>query len=138
MLAVLERGEKLATDYRAPLAVWQFGTDLTFVALSGEVVVDYVHLLERGIGPLQLWIAAYCNDVFGYLPSVRVLSEGGYETRGLYTTTGWFAPGAQDAIVEKVRELVRHTGRKLPEYSKYMIHKYGNIFPRHLCRRAFI
>jgi len=115
MLALLDRGEKLPTHYRAPVAVWQFGPDLTFVALSGEVVVDYVHLLERGIGPLQLWIAAYCNDVFGYLPSVRVLTEGGYETRGLYTTTGWFAPSAQDAIVEKVRELVRRTGRKLPE-----------------------
>src|SRR6185295_9076793 len=41
MLAMLERGEKLPMHYRAPLEVWQFGSDLTLVALSGEVVVDY-------------------------------------------------------------------------------------------------
>lgn len=115
MLATLDRGGKLATHYRAPVAVWQFDTNLTLVALSGEVVVDYAHLVERGIGPLQLWVAAYCNDVFGYLPSARVLSEGGYECRGLYTTTGWFAPGAQDALIEKVRALAAGVGRKVPD-----------------------
>ena len=85
MLAMLDRGEKLPTHYTCPLAVWQFGKDLTLVGLSGEVVVDYVTALERALGPNQLWIAGYCNDVFGYLPSARVLGEGGYETRGLYS-----------------------------------------------------
>jgi neutral ceramidase len=115
MLAKLDRGEKLASAYDAPVAVWQFGTNLTLVALSGEVVVDYVPLVEQAIGPLQLWIAAYCNDVFGYFPSVRVLKEGGYECRGLYTTQGFFAPAAQDVLVAKVRELAQRAGRKLPE-----------------------
>lgn len=115
MLAKLERGEKLTTDYPAPVAVWQFGDDLTLVGLSGEVVVDYVGLLEETIGPLQLWIAAYCNDVFGYLPSARVLKEGGYECRGLYTTEGWFAPHAQAVLMTKLRELAVTAGRKLPE-----------------------
>lgn len=115
MLAILGRGEKLPTQYRAPVAVWQFGTNLTLVALSGEVVVDYVQLLERALGPLQLWVAAYCNDVFGYFPSARVLKEGGYETRGLNSIPGWFAPAAQNTLVEKVRELAVRAGRKLPQ-----------------------
>jgi neutral ceramidase len=114
MLAKLDRGEKITTTYAAPVAVWQFGDDLTLVGLSGEVVVDYVGLLEQAIGPLQLWIAAYCNDVFGYLPSARVLQEGGYECRGLYTTEGWFAPNAQNVLTSKVRELASSVGRKLP------------------------
>src|SRR5207249_10522478 len=67
-LAKLDRGEKPASTYDCPVAVWQFGTNLTLVALSGEVVVDYVPLVEQAIGPLLLWIAAYCNDVFGYFP----------------------------------------------------------------------
>jgi len=113
MLAKLDHGEKLAPSYDAPVAVWQFGTNLTLVALSGEVVVDYVPLVEQAIGPLQLWMAAYCNDVFGYFPSARVLQEGGYECRGLYTTSGFFAPAAQDVLVAKVRELARRAGRKL-------------------------
>src|SRR6185503_16232742 len=106
MLARLDRGEKLPTQYTCPLAVWQFGDDLTLVALSGEVVSDYVRLLEDALGPNRLWIAAYSNDVYGYLPSARVIREGGYETRGLYHgAIGYFAPAAQDVVVEKVREL---------------------------------
>ena len=113
MLQALDNGEKLPTHYRAPVAVWQFGTDLTLVALPGEVVVDYVHLIEKAIGPLRLWIAAYTNDVFGYLPSARVLSEGGYETRGLsHGGIGFFSPASQDAVVAKVEELAARAGRR--------------------------
>ncbi len=112
MLARLKAGETLPTTYRAPVAVWQFGTDLTLVGLPGEVVVDYVRLTEEALGPLKLWLSAYCNDTFGYLPSARVLREGGYETRGLYHGgIGYFAPEAQDALINKVRELAERVGR---------------------------
>jgi hypothetical protein len=115
MVAALDRGEKLPTHYGAPLTVWQFGDDLTLVGLSGEVVVDYVALLEKALGPNRLWPVAYCNDVFGYLPSARVLAEGGYETRGLYHGgIGRFAPTAQDVLVDKVRQLAEKAGRPLP------------------------
>jgi neutral ceramidase len=115
MLARMSRGEALPKDYRCQIAVWQFGDDLTLVALPGEVVSDYVRLLEDALGPNRLWIAAYSNDVFGYLPSARVLREGGYETRGLiYGGIGLFAPDAQEAVVAKVRELATKAGRKLP------------------------
>jgi hypothetical protein len=116
MLAALDRGEKLPTHYTCPLTVWQFGGDLTLVGLSGEVVVDYVPLLEKALGPNQLWIAAYCNDVFGYLPSARVLGEGGYEIRGLYSGgAGFFDPKAEEVLVAKVRELAKEAGRKVKE-----------------------
>ena len=115
LVALLEKGEQPPTHYTAPVAVWQFGGDLTLVGLPGEVVVDYVTLLEKALGPNQLWITAYCNDVFGYLPSARVLAEGGYETRGLYSGgAGFFAPQAQDVLVRKVRELAVKAGRKVP------------------------
>jgi hypothetical protein len=115
MLAALDKGEKLPREYSAPVAVWQFGEDLTLVALSGEVVVDYIGLLEKALGPNRLWPVAYCNDVFGYLPSARVLAEGGYETRGLYVGgIGLFDPKAQDVLVAKVRELAEKVGRKVP------------------------
>jgi hypothetical protein len=112
MLAMLDRGEKPPEHYTCPAAVWQFGADLTFVGLAGEVVVDYVTLLEHVLGPKPLWMAAYCNDVFGYLPSARVLDEGGYETRGLYAGgPGYFDRTAQDVLVSKVRELASRAGR---------------------------
>jgi hypothetical protein len=115
MLARLDRGQTLPSQYTCPVAVWQFNQDLTLVGLSGEVVVDYVTFLEKALGPRQLWLAAYCNDVFGYLPSARVLEEGGYETRGLYAGgIGLFEPRAQDVLVARVRELAQEAGRKLP------------------------
>ena len=84
--------------------------------MPGEVVVDYVLDLEKALGPNQLWIAAYCNDVFGYLPSARVLSEGGYETRGLYAGgPGLFDAKAEEVVVQTVRELAKEAGRKVPE-----------------------
>jgi hypothetical protein len=108
MLAVLDKGAQLPTQYAAPLTVWQFGKDLTLVGLSGEVVVDYVTDLEKALGPNHLWVAGYCNDVFGYLPSARVLSEGGYETRGLYSgSVGLFDAAAEKVVVERIRELAK-------------------------------
>jgi hypothetical protein len=72
-------------------------------------------MLEKALGPRKLWLAAYCNDVFGYLPSARVLREGGYETRGLYAGgIGLFDAKSQDVLVAKVRELAKKVGRKMP------------------------
>ena len=113
MLRLLDEGKELPRSYRCPLSVWQFGEDLTLVSLSGEVVADYVPLIQDALGPLNLWIAAYCNDVFGYVPTAKTLQEGGYETRGMiYGAVGLFAPETQDVLVGKVRELAQRAGRK--------------------------
>jgi neutral ceramidase len=40
--------------------------------------VDYALKFKREFGP-QTWVAGYCNDVMTYIPSRRVLKEGGYE-----------------------------------------------------------
>jgi hypothetical protein len=119
MRAICKRGEKLPTHYSCPVAVWQFGKDLTLVALSGEVVVDYVALMEKALGPNQLWLAAYCNDVFGYVPSARVLAEGGYETRGVYAGgVGTFDSATERVLVQKTRELAGKAGRALPKIER--------------------
>jgi hypothetical protein len=56
----------------------------------------------------------YCNDYFGYLPSARVLEEGGYETRGLNSGLGWFSGEAQWMMVGTVKELAARAGRPVP------------------------
>jgi hypothetical protein len=106
MLHALENNETLPSTYSAPMAVWRFGDDLTLIALSGEVVVDYVRLLREHLSAKRLWIAAYCNEVFGYLPSARILAEGGYETRGLAgDAIGFFSPEAERLVVEHIKQL---------------------------------
>ena len=116
MLEIQKKGEPFPKVRTVPLALWQFGDSFTFVGLSGEVLVDYVPLIERALGLLNLWIAAYCNDVFGYLPSAQVLQDGGYETRGLFSGgVGFFAPEAEGVMVDHVRSLAAKAGRPMPQ-----------------------
>jgi len=115
MLAALDRGETLPTKFAAPISAWQFGDSLTLVGLPEETVSEYVPLLKRVLGAEGLWTAGYSNDVSGYLATVKILDEGGYETRGLFAPDiGWFAPEVEREVVEAVCRLARKAGRKLP------------------------
>jgi neutral ceramidase len=110
MLKTLDRDGHLPTEYPYPLEIWQFGQNLTLIALGGEVVVDYDLRLKKELGAEKLWVAGYCNDVFAYIPSLRVLQEGGYEGGGAmiyYGQPGPFAPSIEETIIGKVHDLVR-------------------------------
>jgi len=110
MLTVLNRDGHLPAEYPYPLEIWQFGQDLTLIALGSEVVVDYDLRLKKELGAEKLWVAAYCNDVFAYIPSLRVLEEGGYEGGGAmvyYGQPGPFAPTIEETIIGKIHNLVR-------------------------------
>jgi len=114
LLDLLNRKKPLPARCSIPIAVWQFGQDLTLVALSGEVVSDFVPLLRKAIGPDRLWLAGYTNRVFGYLPSARIVREGGYEARGLITDLGFFSEKAEPRVVAAVKQLAHKAGRRLP------------------------
>jgi len=79
LLKELKEAGKIRTTYPYLVQVIEFGDDLTLIALAGEVVVDYSLRLKAELAGRPVWVAAYCNDVFGYLPSLRVLQEGGYD-----------------------------------------------------------
>ena len=90
--------------------VLRFGPDLTLVALAGEAVVDYALRLKRELAGPGVWVSGYCNDVFGYVPSLRVLKEGGYEAGGAMAYTsfpGAFAASIEERIVDKVLQMAR-------------------------------
>lgn len=108
-LDMLDRGEAIPTSYPCPVQAWQFGNELTLAALGGEVVVDYAHRLKRELKGSNLWIAGYSNDVFAYVPSVRILLEGGYEADFnliYYGQPTRFANNVEDVLVKKVHEVV--------------------------------
>ena len=109
LLEELEKNGKIRTTYPYLVQVVRFGNDLTMVALAGEVVVDYSLRLKSELPGRAVWVAAYSNDVFGYIPSVRVLQEGGYEAGGAMRYTdlpGPFAPTVEQRVVATVHELV--------------------------------
>ena len=81
-LKALEEGKTLATSYSYPVEVWKLGKDQIWVALGGEVVVDYAITFRKLFGNTT-WVAGYSNDCMSYIPSNRVRKEGGYEAGGV-------------------------------------------------------
>ena len=105
-LAKLDAGETLTSSISYPVQSWNFGDALAMVFLPGEVVVDYATRLKQELDGRRLWIHAYANGCPGYVPSERILAEGGYEGGGAmiyYGLPGPYATGVEDRIVSAVR-----------------------------------
>jgi len=114
LLDTLDRDGKLPDHYPYPVQVWRFGRGLKLIILGGEVVADYCLRLKAQHGWDDTWVAGYSNDVFAYIPSLRVLREGGYEGRGAMIGDGHpgpFGAGVEEIIVEKVNDLVERTAK---------------------------
>src|SRR5438552_11607898 len=123
----LERGEALRTKIDYPIQTWAFGDSLAMVFLPGEVVVDYGLRLKRELDGSRIWINAYANDAPCYIPSERVLKEGGYEGGGAmvyYDVPAPFEPGLEQRILDVVHDQIgtrfkspfdsQHTGGSRP------------------------
>lgn len=112
MLAELNKAGKLPDRYPYPVQVCRFGKDLTLISLAGEVVVDYSLRLKAQHGWNNTWVSGYNNDVFAYIPSRRVLLEGGYEGATAMIVYGQPAPfgsAVEELIVEQVNDLMTET-----------------------------
>ena len=105
LLKKLAAGEKLPATYPYPIQVWQIGDGVTWVALGGEITVEYSLRVKEKLGQGRTWVTGYANDVMSYIPSEKILEEGGYEGESSQTyyqkPTKW-APGIEKAIVDKV------------------------------------
>jgi putative membrane-bound dehydrogenase-like protein len=111
-LAKLDRGEAIRTRIDYPIRTWAFGDSLAMVFLPGEVVVDYSLRLKRELDSSRLWINAYANDAPCYIPSERVLKEGGYEGGGAmiyYDVPAAFKAGLEQPIIDAVKAQIGKT-----------------------------
>ena len=112
LLAKLNRGEPMQRELRYSAQTWKFGDKLLMVFLPGEVVVDYVLRLNKELDSARLWVTAYSNDVPCYIPSERILREGGYEASGAMVYYGHptrLKPGVEQFIIGAVHRLVGPT-----------------------------
>jgi hypothetical protein len=117
LLERLARDGKLATTYPYPVQAWRLGPELVWITLGGEVVVDYSLRIKRELGrelaPGATWVAGYTNDVMAYIPSRRVLNEGGYEGGGSMVYYGLptvWAPELEEAILRQVHKQAKAVG----------------------------
>lgn len=114
LLKRLAAGEKLPATYPYPVQVWQIGNGMTWVALGGEITVEYSLRVKERLGQGRTWVTGYANDVMCYIPSEKILAEGGYEgdsSQIYYQKPTKWAPGIEKAIVDKVVELAEKTSK---------------------------
>ena len=105
-LRVLDAGDQLRSSYPYPVTLWRLGQQ-SIAALGGEVVVDYAVFLKDLLGN-DTFVMGYSNDVMGYIPSERVLQEGGYEGASaqlIYGLPSPWAPGIEQRILDTARKL---------------------------------
>ncbi|QEG39856.1 neutral/alkaline non-lysosomal ceramidase N-terminal domain-containing protein [Roseimaritima ulvae] len=117
LLEQLDAGQSLQSTYPYPISAWKLGEEIQFVALGGEVVVDYALRLKTELSGTKTWVAGYANDVMAYIPSRRVLAEGGYEGGGAMVYYGLPAPWApeiENQIVNEVTRSLGYVGSSLP------------------------
>jgi len=104
-LARLDRGEALQTKVDYPIQTLSFGDSLAMVFLPGEVVVDYSLRLKRELDRKRIWVNAYSNDLPCYIPSERILQEGGYEGGGAmvyFDRPTRLKPGLEQPILDTI------------------------------------
>jgi neutral ceramidase len=113
MLATYDQGYPIRR-YPYPVQAIGFGKDLTLVALGGEVVVDYVLRIKKEYGSKRIIVAGYSNDVMSYIPSLRVLKEGGYEASDAmlyYGLPGPYNDDVEDRIMRTVGQVMKRVKR---------------------------
>lgn len=111
-LAQRDSGTASPSHLEYEITAWQFGDDLALVFLPGEVVVDYSLRLKREFDRARLWVNAYSQWVPCYIPSRRILDEGGYEAETslwYYNRPGRLAPETEDTLLRAVHEAVPPT-----------------------------
>jgi neutral ceramidase len=105
----LNAGQSLPESVTLPLSVVRLGDDLTFVMMGGEVVVDYARRIKRMFAADHPWPIGYAYEVPCYIPSARLIKEGGYETESSMIYYGFYGPfrGSIEAqLVERLESLL--------------------------------
>ncbi|MBE7500918.1 MAG: neutral/alkaline non-lysosomal ceramidase N-terminal domain-containing protein [Verrucomicrobiales bacterium] len=114
MLEAYDKGEPVR-QVAFPLQAVRFGEDLTVLGLGGEVVVGYGLRAKQTYPDANLVVAGYCHDVMCYIPTRRVLEEGGYEpdtSMIYYGQPGPFTPAVEETIFAALGRLLEQVGVK--------------------------
>ncbi|MBK7929041.1 MAG: neutral/alkaline non-lysosomal ceramidase N-terminal domain-containing protein [Bryobacterales bacterium] len=114
MLKAYDEGAPVRTT-PYPVQAMRIGNAMTLVALGGEVVVDYSIRIKREYPREKFFVAGYSNDVMSYIPSVRILREGGYEADSsmiYYGQPGPYSEDVEESIMGSVKAVLKRVGVK--------------------------
>lgn len=102
---MLSEPSRLAPTIPLRLSFVQLAHGLAFIAMNGEVVVDY-GLYVKELTKKQVLPLAYSNGMIGYVPTAKQLEEGGYESKDSFYYFGLPAPFS-DELETRIKEGIR-------------------------------
>ena len=111
MLEAYNKGWNTET-YSYPIQGIRLGNEFRMIALGGEVVVDYSLRTKKEFPGKNIFVAGYSNEVMCYIPSERVLKEGGYEADSSMIYYGMPGP-FENGIEEKIMAAIYLTIKKI-------------------------
>jgi hypothetical protein len=114
ILDAIDKGYDIST-LSYPVQAVRFSKDFTILALAGEVVVDYSLNSKKRYPHENLFVAGYSTEVQCYIPSARVLREGGYEPETsmiYYGLPGPFAGNVEEKVFSAIDLVMKKTGAK--------------------------
>src|SRR5690606_34856303 len=82
----------------------------TIFAFGGELTIGYAVELKRIFGQ-DIFVFGYSNDVMSYIPTAKMLDEGGYETIMSPVFTTPYAPAIENMIISKAIKEAEKIGR---------------------------
>ena len=97
----IQNGDYLPKSYPFPVQIWQLDTQLIAI-LGGEILTNYSIRLKEILGH-DTFIMGYSNDLMAYIPSEKVLEEGGYEGETSQIVYGFHSKwksGIEQAIID--------------------------------------
>ena len=104
------------TRFPYPVQAVRFNNDLIILALSGEVVVDYSLTVKKEYQGENVFVLGYSNEVMCYIPTRRILKEGGYEPNSSMIYKGFpgpFAENVEDKVFDIIHQVMKKTGARL-------------------------
>lgn len=113
MLKLYDQGRE-PRRLQYPVQAIRFAKGFSLLTLGGEVVIDYSLWAQRTWPDANLVVAGYSNDVMCYIPSARVLREGGYEAVDsmiYYGQPGPFTEEVEPRIQDALRQVMKRTGK---------------------------
>jgi hypothetical protein len=86
------------------ISLWHLDDQTRLVAMEGEVSTEYSLLIKKWFGPLTTMTLGYTNGVYCYVPTRKMIGEGGYEANCnfFFNLRGPFVPEIEDIILGQI------------------------------------
>lgn len=98
------------------ISLWRLDGETNLIAMEGEVSTEYGLKLKRLFGNGSTIVLGYTNGLYSYVPTRKMIGEGGYEASCNYFfgLRGPFIPEIEDIIVGQIAQGLKALDESAP------------------------